>query len=66
MKALALGLLVTTVSATSAVAHSGHAVEGSVLHATQHASGTWLIAAAVIMVAGISAAALTRALQRKR
>ena len=60
VKASALGILLALISSASAFAHSGHATEGSVLHAAQHASGGWL-AAAVLVVLGASAAVLTRA-----
>ncbi len=64
VKASALALITLLASSSGAFANSGHAPEGTALHAVQHGSGGWLIAAAAFIVIGGVLVARIRATRR--
>ena len=59
VKASALSLIALLVSSSGAFANPGHAPEGTALHAVQHGSGGWLIAAAFIVLGGVAVARIS-------
>jgi len=66
VKELALVLIALLASSSGVFANPGHTPEGTALHAVQHGSGGWLIAAvALIVLAGVAVARI-RATRRNR
>ena len=65
VKASALVLIALMASSSGVFANPGHAPEGTALHAVQHGSGGWLIAAAFIVLGGVAVARI-RATRRDR